>query len=178
MYRLFWKGTAPFRMVLTDAFCLAAGEVNRPKHPTAVTRRLLVSMDIYVGNLAYATDDEGLRAAFAAFGEVSSARVVTDRMTGRSKGFGFVEMPNADEANAAIAALNGTELDGRQIRANESQPKPREERRGFGGGRGGFGGRGGRGGFGGGRGGYGNRGGRGGYGGGRRDDDAPRESQW
>ena len=91
-------------------------------------------MDIYVGNLAYATDDEGLRAAFAAFGEVSSARVVTDRMTGRSKGFGFVEMPNVDEANAAIAALNGSELDGRQIRANESQPKPREERRGgFGG---------------------------------------------
>lgn len=134
-------------------------------------------MDIYVGNLAYATDDDGLRNAFAAFGEVSSARVVTDRMTGRSKGFGFVEMPNAEEANAAIAALNGSELDGRQIRANESQPKPREERRGgFGGGRGGFGG---------GRGGYGSRGGRGGYGGNRgprpprRDyGEAPRESQW
>ena len=133
-------------------------------------------MDIYVGNLAYATDDDALRAAFAAFGEVSSARVVTDRMTGRSKGFGFVEMPNAEEANAAIAALNGTELDGRTIRVNESQPKPREERRGgFGGGRGrgGFGG--GRGGFGGGRGGFGGRGPRGP----RRDyGDAPRESQW
>ena len=64
-------------------------------------------MDIYVGNLAYATDDESLRAAFAAYGEVTSARVVTDRMTNRSKGFGFVEMPNEDEANAAIAALNG-----------------------------------------------------------------------
>lgn len=130
-------------------------------------------MDIYVGNLAYATDDEGLRAAFAAFGEVSSARVVTDRMTGRSKGFGFVDMPNAEEGNAAIEALNGTELDGRAIRVNESQPKPREERRGFGGGRGGFGGP-----RGGGRGGF---GGRGGYGGGRpprRDYDAPRESQW
>lgn len=177
LYRLFWEGTAPFRMVLPDAFCFAAGKAHRPKRPSAVTRRLLVSMDIYVGNLAYATDDESLRAAFAAFGEVSSARVVTDRMTGRSKGFGFVEMPNADEANAAIAALNGTELDGRQIRANESQPKPREERRGFGGGRGGFGGPR-RGGFGGGRGGYGNRGGRGGYGGPRRDGDAPRESQW
>ena len=85
-------------------------------------------MDIYVGNLAYATDDESLRAAFAAYGEVTSARVVTDRMTNRSKGFGFVEMPNEDEANAAIAALNGAELDGRPLRVNESQPKPREDR--------------------------------------------------
>lgn len=133
-------------------------------------------MDIYVGNLAYATTDDGLRAAFAAYGEVTSARVVADRMTGRSKGFGFVEMPNAEEANAAIAALNGTELDGRTIRANESQPKPEGERRG-GYGRGGYGDRP--------RGGYGERprgnygerprgfrprGDRGGY--------APRESQW
>ena len=98
-------------------------------------------MDIYVGNLAYATTDDGLKAAFAAYGEVTSARVVTDRMTGRSKGFGFVEMPNADQANAAIAALNGQPLDGRPVRVNESQPKPREERRGGyrGGGRGGYG---------------------------------------
>ena len=96
-------------------------------------------MDIYCGNLAYATTDEGLRAAFAAYGEVTSARVVTDRMNNRSKGFGFVEMPNAEEANAAIAALNGQELDGRPIRVNESQPKPRGDRRG--GGRGGRGGR-------------------------------------
>ncbi len=98
-------------------------------------------MDIYVGNLAYATTDDGLKNAFAAFGEVTSARVVTDRMTGRSKGFGFVEMPNADQANAAIAALNGQPLDGRPVRVNESQPKPREERRGGyrGGGRGGYG---------------------------------------
>ena len=97
-------------------------------------------MDIYCGNLAYATTDDGLKAAFAAFGEVTSARVVTDRMTGRSKGFGFVEMPNRDQAQAAIDALNGQELDGRPIRVNESQPKPREPRRGgFGGGRGGYG---------------------------------------
>lgn len=102
-------------------------------------------MDIYVGNLAYSTTDDGLRAAFAAFGEVTSARVVTDRMSGRSKGFGFVEMPDRAQADAAINALNGQELDGRAIRVNESQPKPRDER----GGRGGFGG--GRGGFGGGR---------------------------
>lgn len=111
-------------------------------------------MDIYCGNLAYATTDEGLKAAFAAYGEVTSARVVTDRMTGRSKGFGFVEMPNAEQANAAIAALNGQDLDGRPIRVNESQPKPREERRGPRGG------------------GYG-----GGFGGGRRDR-GPRDTRW
>lgn len=111
-------------------------------------------MEIYVGNLAYATTDDGLKAAFAAFGEVTAVRVVTDRMTGRSKGFGFVTMPDATQAQAAIDALNGHELDGRTVRVNESQPKPREERD-----RGGFrggdrGGRGGRGGFGGGRGGF------------------------
>ena len=70
-------------------------------------------MDIYVGNLAYATTDDGLKAAFAAYGEVTSARVVTDRMTGRSKGFGFVEMPDRAQAQAAIDALNGQPLDGR-----------------------------------------------------------------
>ncbi len=101
-------------------------------------------MEIYVGNLAYATTDDGLKAAFAQFGEVTAVRVVTDRMTGRSKGFGFVTMPDAAQAQAAIDALNGHELDGRTVRVNESQPKPREERRGgFGGGfrggdRGGF----------------------------------------
>lgn len=101
-------------------------------------------MDIYVGNLAYATTDDGLKAAFAAYGEVTSARVVADRMTGRSKGFGFVEMPNREQAQAAIDALNGQPLDGRPIRVNESQPKPpRTERRGgFGGGRRDRGGRG------------------------------------
>ena len=109
-------------------------------------------MEIYVGNLAYATTDDSLKAAFAAYGEVTAVRVVTDRMTGRSKGFGFVTMPDATQAQAAIDALNGHELDGRTVRVNESQPKPREER----GGRGGFGG--GRGGFGGGRGGFGDRG--------------------
>ena len=135
-------------------------------------------MDIYCGNLAYATTDDGLKAAFAAYGEVTSARVVTDRMTGRSKGFGFVEMPNAEQAEAAIAALNGSEMDGRPIRVNQSQPKPQDDR--HGGGRGGFGGgrggrSGGRGGFGGGRGGFG--GGRGGFGGGR-DRAAPRDTRW
>ena len=113
-------------------------------------------MEIYVGNLAYATNDEGLKAAFAQFGEVTQVRVVTDRMTGRSKGFGFVTMPDAAQAQAAIDALNGHELDGRTVRVNQSQPKPREERGGFRGGRGGFGG--GRGFGGGDRGGYGDRG--------------------
>jgi RNA recognition motif-containing protein len=94
-------------------------------------------MDIYVGNLAWATNDESLRAAFAAYGEVTSARVVVDRMSHRSKGFGFVEMPNEEEAAAAVAALNGAELDGRQIRANESQNKD-FKREGGNGGRGGF----------------------------------------
>jgi cold-inducible RNA-binding protein len=118
-------------------------------------------MDIYVGNLAYSTNDDSLKAAFEAHGEVTSARVVTDRMTGRSKGFGFVEMPDRAQAQAAIDALNGKELDGRPLRVNESQPKPREERRG-----GGFGG--------GGGGGYGGRGGgRGGFNGGER-----RETRW
>ena len=123
-------------------------------------------MEIYVGNLAYATTDDGLKAAFAAYCEVTAVRVVTDRMTGRSKGFGFVTMPDATQAQAAIDALNGHELDGRTVRVNESQPKPREERGGFGGGRG-------RGGFGGGRGGFG--GGRGGFGG---DRGPRRETRW
>lgn len=120
-------------------------------------------MDIYVGNLAYSTNDDILRDAFAAYGEVASARVVSDRMTGRSKGFGFVEMPDRAQAQAAIDGLNGKDLDGRALRVNESQPKPREERR-SGGGGGGFGG------GGGGRGGP--RGGGGGRGGERR------ESRW
>ncbi|HNW83692.1 MAG TPA: RNA-binding protein [bacterium] len=83
-------------------------------------------MNIYVGNLAYRLSEEELRAAFEAFGTVESARFVTDRETGRSKGFGFVEMPNKDEAEAAIKALNGTELQGRAITVNEA--RPREER--------------------------------------------------
>jgi len=126
-------------------------------------------MDIYVGNLAYSTNDESLKSAFAAYGEVASARVVSDRMTGRSKGFGFVEMPDRAQAQAAIDALNGKELDGRTLRVNESQPKPREERRGGAGGGFGGGAGGGGGGFGGGRGGRGGAGGRGGE---------RRESRW
>jgi RNA recognition motif-containing protein len=115
-------------------------------------------MNIFVARLNYETTDDGLLQAFEVFGEVSSAKVIMDRDTGRSRGFGFVEMPNDDEGNAAIEALNESDLDGRTIAVKESAPR---EPRGGGGGRGGYGG-----GGGGGRGGYGGGGGRGGYGGG------------
>lgn len=112
---------------------------------------------IYVGNLSYEIRDEDLQSMFEQHGTVSSAQVISDRDTGRSKGFGFVEMENDDEATAAIDALNGQDANGRPLRVNEA--RPREERSGSGGG-----GRGGRGGGGGGGGG----GGFGGGGGGRR----------
>ena len=79
-------------------------------------------MNIYVGNLAYSVSDDELREAFAAFGEVSRANVITDRETGRSKGFGFVEMPDNTQAEAAINALNEKDLSGRPIRVNEAKP--------------------------------------------------------
>jgi RNA recognition motif-containing protein len=109
---------------------------------------------LYVGNLAYGIGSSDLERMFAAHGTVRSAEVITDRATGRSKGFGFVEMASDQEAQAAIAALNGKEVEGRSITVNEARPKEG----GGGGGRGGYGG----GGFGGG----GKRGG--GYGGGGR----------
>ena len=121
---------------------------------------------LYVGNLAYSVRDDDLQQAFAQFGTVSSAKVMMDRDTGRSKGFGFVEMGSDAEAQSAINGMNGQALDGRALVVNEA--RPREERPGgFGGGRPGGGG----GGFGGGRsgggGGYGSGGGGGGgYGGG------------
>ena len=103
-------------------------------------------MDIYVGNLPYSTSDDDLKGLFAAHGEVASARVVIDRATGQSKGFGFVEMPDRNQAQDAITALNGYDCDGRKLRVNESQPKPREDRGPRGGGGGGFRDRGARGG--------------------------------
>jgi cold-inducible RNA-binding protein len=103
---------------------------------------------LYVGNLAYSVTDGTLEQMFAAHGSVQSAQVIMDRDTGRSKGFGFVEMGSDHEAQAAIAALNGQQVDGRSLTVNEA--KPREDR-GGGGGRGGYGGGGGRGGSGGGR---------------------------
>ena len=118
---------------------------------------------LYVGNLSFNTNEDGLRGAFSQFGEVTDAQIVLDRDTGRSRGFGFVTMGSDDATKTAIEQMNGYSLDGRNIRVSEA-----EERRpgGGGGGRGGFGGGGGggRGGFGGGGGG---RGGFGGGGGGR-----------
>jgi len=83
-------------------------------------------MNIYVGNVAYGLSDEDLKEAFEAYGTVESARVIKDRETDRSKGFGFVEMPEDDEARAAIDALNGVEIQGRAVIVN--QARPREER--------------------------------------------------
>ena len=100
-------------------------------------------MNIYAGNLSWNLKDQDLSNLFATHGEVSSAKIVTDKFTGRSKGFGFVEMPNDDQANAAITALNGTEVDGRNIVVNESRPKQEGgggggfKKRSFGGGGGG-----------------------------------------
>lgn len=81
-------------------------------------------MNIYVANLPYSTDRDQLRELFSAFGEVVSARVVTDRETGRSKGFGFVEMPDNTQAQAAVDALNGSDVNGRKIVVNEARPRP------------------------------------------------------
>ncbi len=116
------------------------------------------------GGLSWGTTDEGLRAAFERFGEVSEARVILERDTGRSRGFGFVSFSDDSVADAAVNEMNGASLDGRTIRVNVAEDRPRREGGGGGFGGGGFGG-GGRGGFGGGRGGFGGGGG-GGYGGG------------
>ena len=120
-------------------------------------------MNIYVGNLSWNLKDQDLTDLFTPFGEVASAKIVMDKFTQRSKGFGFVDMPNDEQAQAAIAQLNGSEVDGRNLVVNESRPKEGGEggfkKKSFGGGGGGFK----KGGFGGGGG---NRGG--GYGGGNR----------
>lgn len=120
-------------------------------------------MNLYVGNLSWGVTNDDLKQAFGAYGEVTSAQVIMDKMTGKSRGFAFVEMPNPEQGQAAINAMNGRDLKGRALRVNEAQPR---EAGGGGGGGGGFR-RGGGGGFGGGggRGGYGG-GDRGGYGGG------------
>ncbi len=101
-------------------------------------------MNIYAGNLSFDVSEEDLRKAFEAFGQVSSASIVKDKYSGQPRGFGFVEMPNHDEAQAAIEGLNGKELSGRQMNASEARPRPNP------GGRGGPGGPKGRSGYGGG----------------------------
>ena len=112
--------------------------------------RPIVAKKLYVGNLSYGVTDSDLQKLFEPHGSVQSAQVIMDRDSGRSKGFGFVEMDNGDEAQAAIDALNGQQIDGRALTVNEA--RPREDR---GGARGGFGGGGGggrsRSGFGGGK---------------------------
>jgi RNA recognition motif-containing protein len=115
-------------------------------------------MKLYVGNLPYSMTDADLEQLFSQHGTVQSVQIIIDRDTGRSKGFGFVEMSTSEEGQAAIAALHDQDIGGRKLTVNEA--RPREDRGGGGGG----GGRGGRGGYGGGGGG----GGRGGYGGGKR----------
>src|SRR5215218_5663123 len=117
---------------------------------------------LYVGNLSYDVDSSALEALFAPHGTVQSAQIITDRDTGRSKGFGFVEMGSDAEAQAAIAALNGQESGGRALTVNEAKPREERPRGGGGGGYGGGGGGGGRGGYGGGGGGRSGGGGGGG----------------
>ena len=131
-------------------------------------------MNIFVGNLPYQATDEDLRKAAEAFGEVSSASVIIDKFTGKSRGFGFIEMPNQEQGQAAVDGLNESDLHGRNIRVNEARPReerpPRSGGGGFGGGGGGgYGGGGGRGYGGGGGGGRGGRGGGSSRGGGGRD---------
>ncbi|MGN6504707.1 MAG: RNA recognition motif domain-containing protein [Tepidisphaeraceae bacterium] len=121
---------------------------------------------LYVGNLSYDVDSSGLQELFSAHGTVQSAEIISDRETGRSKGFGFVEMGSEAEAQAAIAALSGQQHGGRALTVNEAKPKT------GGGGGGGYGGGGGRGGYGGGG------GGRGGYGGGRGGDRGDRGNRY
>src|SRR6185436_2754217 len=119
--------------------------------------KFISKMNIYVGNLSWNLKDQDLSNLFASYGEVTSAKIVTDKFTQRSKGFGFVEMADDASAQAAIAALNGSEVDGRNIVVNESRPKPEGGGSGGGGGfkKRSFGGGGGGGGY--------NKGGSGGY---------------
>lgn len=86
-------------------------------------------MNIYVGNLSYGVSDDNLREVFEAYGEVSSAKVITDKYSGRSKGFGFVEMDDDAQAQAAIDQLDGAEIDGRPVRVNEARPREERPRR-------------------------------------------------
>ncbi len=103
-----------------------------------------MSMKLYVGNLSFNTSQQDLNELFGTVGTVESTNIIEDRETGRSRGFGFVEMSSKEEGNTAIEQLNGKEIDGRELKVNEAKP---QENRGGGGGRGGYGGGGGRGGY-------------------------------
>jgi RNA recognition motif-containing protein len=136
--------------------------VFRHALPSAAIQKecLAVSKKLFVGGLSWGTTDEALNGAFSRFGEIVEAKVITDRETGRSRGFGFVTFANDEGAVNAINEMNGTELDGRTIKVNEAEDKGFRGGRGGGGGGGGGGGRGG---YKGGRGGGGGGGGRGGF---------------
>lgn len=118
-----------------DHTALARTSALVPKRQTRARRR--VDVKIYVGNLPYSMDDAALQQLFESHGQVESAKVVTDRDTGRSRGFGFVEMPNDEQARKAIDAVNGSEVGGRTLTVNEARPRENK-----GGGRGGRGPRG------------------------------------
>ncbi len=125
-------------------------------------RKVSFVTNIYVGNLSFSATEDDLRGAFEQYGEVSAVNIIMDRETGRSRGFAFVEMADADGAKDAIENLDGQAISGRNVTVNEARPRAPRTGGGGGGGRGGYGG----GGGGGGRGGYGGGGGGGGYGGG------------
>jgi RNA recognition motif-containing protein len=97
-------------------------------------------MNIYVGNISRTVTEQDLKEAFEAFGAVQSAAIIKDKFSGESRGFGFVEMPNKEEADKAIASLNGKDMKGRNLTVNEARPRTDRPRTGGGGGRGGFGG--------------------------------------
>lgn len=151
---------------------LGSGRRNPVRYPPALNKKRIKTVDIYVGNIPYDLTDDELMGIFGAHGEVTSAKVIIDRETGRSKGFAFVSMESEEEANAAVEALNGAEIGGRPAKVNIARPREeRPPRRDFGGGGGGGfkrggGGGGFRGGRDGGGGGGGYRGGRDGGGGG------------
>jgi hypothetical protein len=155
-------GVQAFRVSSLNAFSgLHRYRFNVLRSPNSMGNKL------YVGNLPYQTRDSDLEQAFSQFGQVTSAKVMMERETGRSKGFGFVEMGSDAEAQAAITGMNGQSLGGRSIVVNEARPMENRPRGfGSGGGGGGYGGGGGGGGYGGGGGGGGGRSGGGGYGGG------------
>jgi RNA recognition motif-containing protein len=121
--------------VLHFMFCFQRWVGSQGQRQQRFQKEKNMGSKIYVGGLPYATTDAQLQEIFSAHGTVESARVITDKFTGRSRGFGFVEMSSNEEAQRAIQALNGTDLDGRSLTVNEARPQ--EKRSGFGGDRGG-----------------------------------------
>jgi len=143
-------GTGPDRSYSSPLFGSQFYGKSGLCQPGSIPTSKETSLNIYVGNLSRDVSESELKEAFQAYGEVQSAAIIKEKFTGESRGFGFVEMPNKEEADKAIAGLNGKELKGRNLTVNEARPRTDDRKRsgGFGGGRGG-GGRGG--GFGGGR---------------------------